>query len=32
VKSESEEEQESDEEELEEGWTMGWYGPVRCQE
>ena len=32
VKSESEEEYtESDEEELEEGWTMGWYGPVRCE-
>ena len=23
---------ESSEEELEEGWTKGWYGPVRCQE
>ena len=32
VKSESEEEQtESEEEELAEGWTMGWYGPVRCE-
>jgi hypothetical protein len=31
--SESEQEQtESSEEELEEGWTKGWYGPVRCQE
>ena len=25
-------ETESSESELEEGWTKGWYGPVRCQE